>query len=58
MERFENQVDPHKTLAPDERARRAQHARKAYFQRLALQSARARATNRTEVALAVYGGVA
>ncbi|MGO1317129.1 MAG: hypothetical protein ACTMIR_08860 [Cellulomonadaceae bacterium] len=40
--RFEQQVDPDGLLLPDERARRAEHARKAYFQRLALKSARSR----------------
>lgn len=40
--RFERQVDPDGTLAPDERIRRAQHARKAYFLKLALRSAQAR----------------
>jgi hypothetical protein len=42
MERFDREVDPAGTLTPDERARRAEHARKAYFQRLALASSRAR----------------
>ena len=42
MARFEIQVDPKGTLPPDERARRAEHARKAHFQRLALASARSR----------------
>ena len=41
-ERFERQVDPDGVLDPAERARRAVHARKAYFTRLALTSARAR----------------
>ncbi|GHD04285.1 hypothetical protein GCM10010313_20390 [Streptomyces violarus] len=41
--RFERVVDPDGTLTPEERARRAQHARKAYFQRLALASSKARA---------------
>ncbi len=40
--RFEDQVDPDRTLPPAERRRRAEHARKAYFQRLALKSAQAR----------------
>ncbi len=39
---FEEKVDPGRELAPAERARRAASARKAYFARLALQSARAR----------------
>lgn len=42
LERFERQVDPDGTLSPAERARRAEHARKAYFTRLALKSAQAR----------------
>lgn len=42
LERFERQVDPDGTLHPAERARRAEHARKAYFTRLALASAKAR----------------
>ncbi len=40
--RFEREVDPDGTLPPEERARRAEHARKAYFTRLALASAKAR----------------
>ncbi|MCW2901105.1 MAG: hypothetical protein JWO67_3370 [Streptosporangiaceae bacterium] len=40
--RFEREVDPDGVLAPRERARRAEHARKAYFLRLALASAHAR----------------
>lgn len=43
LDRFEREVDPDGTLLPHERARRAEHARKAYFQRLALRSARSRA---------------
>ncbi|MGI8707948.1 MAG: hypothetical protein ACR2LG_07095 [Actinomycetota bacterium] len=42
MARFEREVDPELTLDPKERARRAMHARKAYFTRLALKSAQAR----------------
>lgn len=41
-DRFEREVDPDGVLAPDDRARRAEHARRAYFGRLALASARAR----------------
>lgn len=43
LDRFERQVDPDGILAPAERSRRAAHARKAHFSRLALQSSRARA---------------
>ncbi|MCR6491707.1 hypothetical protein [Cellulomonas sp. P24] len=42
MERFEREVDPDNTLPPHERATRAENARKAYFLRLSLKSARAR----------------
>jgi len=42
VERFEKQVDPDGVLAPDERARRAEHASKAHFLRLALKSTQAR----------------
>ncbi|WP_245612650.1 hypothetical protein [Actinotalea ferrariae] len=52
MAKFERQVDPEGTLAPDERARRAEHARKAHFARLALKSARARRQSREAAALA------
>jgi hypothetical protein len=42
LDGFERQVDPDGTLTPADRARRAEHARKAYFQKLALRSAQAR----------------
>lgn len=42
MARFERQVDPDGSLPPDERARRAAHARKAYMSGLALKASRAR----------------
>ncbi|MBO2456550.1 hypothetical protein [Actinomadura violacea] len=42
LDRFEREVDPDGTLTPEERARRAENARKAHFKRLALASARAR----------------
>ena len=42
LDRFEKEVDPEGVLTPAERAKRAEHARKAYFQRLALKSAQAR----------------
>ncbi len=42
LDRFERQVDPDCTLAPEDRARMAEQARKAYFLSLALKSARAR----------------
>lgn len=46
MDRFERQVDPDGVLSPDERARRAEYARKAYFQQLAFRSAKVRRTRR------------
>lgn len=42
MARFEREVDPEGKLTPKERARRAEHAKKAHFTRLALKSAQAR----------------
>jgi len=47
MAKFEVEVDPDNSLVPAERARRAQHARKAHFYHMALASARKRrrATN-------------
>lgn len=41
-ERFARQVDPGGLLPPLERARRAEHAKRAYFLKLALKSAQAR----------------
>ena len=46
MAKFERQVDPEGMLPHEERARRAEHARKAHFARLALKSARARRRSR------------
>jgi hypothetical protein len=46
LDRFEKEVDPDGVLLPDERARRAEHLRKAYFARLALKSAQARRARR------------
>ncbi len=40
--RFEQEVDPEGILSEPERFRRAEHARKAYFARLALASIKAR----------------
>lgn len=36
MARFEREVDPEGVLDPVERSRRAEHAKRAYFSRLAL----------------------
>lgn len=41
--RFDDQVDPGRVLPPEERAKRAEHARKAYFAELAVKSAKKRA---------------
>jgi hypothetical protein len=43
LDRFYDEVDPERKLPPLERERRADFARKAYFARLALKSAKARA---------------
>jgi hypothetical protein len=43
-DRFLNEVDPDRVLPEAERHRRAQHAKKAYMQGLAIRSARARKT--------------
>lgn len=42
LDRFEREVDPNGVLPEVERRRRAEHARKAYFAKLALKSAQAR----------------
>ncbi len=42
LAKFEAEVDPDGILPEVERKRRAEHARKAYFARLALASAKAR----------------
>ena len=40
--RFVDEVDPSRVLPEAERARRAEHAKKAYFARIALESMKAR----------------
>jgi hypothetical protein len=42
LARFEREVDPAGVLSPEERARRAECARRAHFTRLAFLSAKAR----------------
>jgi hypothetical protein len=42
LARFEAEVDPEGILPPEERARRAEFARKAYFAGMAFKSAKAR----------------
>lgn len=46
MARFEDEVDPDRTLPEQERRRRAEEAKRAYFTRLALKSAQARRKGR------------
>jgi hypothetical protein len=43
LSRFEREADPGGVLEPQERASRAEHAKKAYSTRLALASSEARA---------------
>ena len=50
LDRFEREVDPEGVLPPAERARRAEHARKAYFARLGLASAKARGARKAAAA--------
>lgn len=45
-DRWERLVDPDGVLDPDERAQRAENAKKAHFQRMALKSAQARRKRR------------
>jgi hypothetical protein len=42
LRKFEDEVDPDRKLLPEERARRAESARRAFYQRIALKSAQAR----------------
>jgi hypothetical protein len=46
LARFNREVDPRGLLEPEERHRRAEQARRAYFTRLALASAKARRAKR------------
>ena len=48
--RFEDQVDPDRTLTPEERARRAMSARKSFYAGLAARSVRARRKAREALA--------
>jgi hypothetical protein len=45
--RFERQVDPDGTMSADERTRRADAARRAFYTKLAYMSAKARSSGRT-----------
>lgn len=42
LDRFDREVDPNEMLPPQERARRADQARRSYFGALALKSAQVR----------------
>jgi len=55
--RFEKLVDPDGVLAPEERARRVEHARKAHIARMAMASAKARRI-RAQVRQQLAGGEA
>jgi hypothetical protein len=44
--KFEDQVDPDRVLPVEERAKRAESARRAHYQRLAMKSAQSRAAKR------------
>jgi hypothetical protein len=55
MSRFERQVDPEGVLAPAERHRRAESARKAFYVAMTYKSARVRAA-RKEAAQAAQNG--
>ena len=46
LSRFEKEVDPDGTLPPQERQRRADAAKRAYFTRLSLRSVKARRRKR------------
>ncbi len=48
LRRFDDQVDPDRCLSPQERAKRAEAAKRAYFASLALKSARARRRGRVQ----------
>lgn len=50
MDRFERLVDPEGRLTPEERAKRAENARKAHFQRMAFKSAKVRQARRAGAA--------
>ncbi len=52
LDRFEREVDPDGVLSPTERVRRAEHAKKSYFLKLALKSAQARRKTSPEVGAA------
>jgi hypothetical protein len=58
LARFEREVDPDGRLDPEERRRRVEQARRAYFTRLALASAKARRVKRATLPKRPEGGEA
>lgn len=46
LARFEAEIDPERVLSEEERRRRAEHAKRAYFTKLSYLSARSRRTRR------------
>jgi hypothetical protein len=50
LKRFLDEVDPERVLPEDERARRAERARKVFYLRLAKKSAAARALRKSSAA--------
>jgi hypothetical protein len=46
LRKFEDQVDPDRTLTPEDRAKRAESARKAYYTRLSMLAVKARQRQR------------
>lgn len=55
LAKFEDEVDPDRRLAPEVRALRAESARRAHYQRMALASAKVRRASR---ARRISGGAA
>ena len=58
LARFDREVDPEGVLEPEERRRRAEQARRAYFTRLSLAAVKARQAKRTAGAKRPEGGTA
>jgi hypothetical protein len=48
LSRFEREVDPDLELTPAERSRRAEHAKKAYFLKMAVRREQARSRRKAE----------
>jgi hypothetical protein len=56
LARFDAEVDPEGILSPEERRRRAEHARSAYFTRLALAAVKARRQKGDSTVIHMSGG--